>query len=66
MFISFTNGWKMTLVVLAGLPIISYAKSIQNDDTEVTTEDNDDGVSNDHGDMIVITIGMTITMWTFS
>ena len=45
MFISFTNGWKMTLVVLAGLPIISYAKSVQNDDAEETNEDESDGVS---------------------
>jgi hypothetical protein len=45
MFISFSNGWKMTLVVLAGLPIISYAKSVQNDDTEDTEEDDSNGVS---------------------
>ena len=45
MFISFTNGWKMTLVVLAGLPIISYANSVQNADPEDTAEEESDGVS---------------------
>lgn len=40
MLISFTNGWKMTLVVLAGLPIISYAKSVQNDKKKETEDEN--------------------------
>jgi SPX domain protein involved in polyphosphate accumulation len=45
MFISFTNGWKMTLVVLAGLPIIAYANSVQNADPEDSVEEESDGVS---------------------
>ena len=65
MFISFTNGWKMTLVVLAGLPIISYAKSVQNDDTEETTEDDSDGVSNDNDNMLTITITLNATISKF-
>ncbi|XP_028411550.1 multidrug resistance protein 1-like [Dendronephthya gigantea] len=46
MFIAFTNGWKMTLVVLAGQPIISYAKSVQNDDdtTDETKDEESDGI----------------------
>ena len=65
MFISFTNGWKMTLVVLAGLPIISYAKSVQNDDAEETTEDDSDGVSNDNDNMLTITITLNATISNF-
>jgi hypothetical protein len=65
MFISFSNGWKMTLVVLAGLPIISYAKSVQNDDTEDTEEDDSNGVSysneNQSNELKLITQG-----WLFN
>ncbi|XP_068746522.1 ATP-dependent translocase ABCB1-like [Montipora capricornis] len=32
------NGWKMTLVVLAGLPVIALANRIQQNDTDATVE----------------------------
>lgn len=43
MYISLTNGWKMTLVVLGGLPIIAYAQSVQSDEPARKKED-DNGV----------------------
>ena len=33
------NGWKMTLVVLAGLPIIAMAMALQQGKTEVDEPD---------------------------
>lgn len=32
------NGWKMTLVVLAGLPIIGVANRIQQNEIDATVE----------------------------
>ena len=32
------NGWKMTLVVLAGLPIIGVASRIQQNEVDATVE----------------------------
>ena len=32
------NGWKMTLVVLAGLPIIGVANRIQQNEVDATVE----------------------------
>lgn len=32
------NGWKMTLVVIAGLPIIALANRIQQNETDATVE----------------------------
>lgn len=32
------NGWKMTLVVLAGLPIIGLANRIQQNEADATVE----------------------------
>ena len=47
MFIAFTNGWKMTLVVLAGLPIIGYAQSIQNIDPDEEDKTNEEKKRNE-------------------
>ena len=35
---AFYNGWKMTLVVLAGLPIIGLANGIQQNETDAAVE----------------------------
>ena len=35
---AFYNGWKMTLVVLAGLPIIGLANRIQQNETDAAVE----------------------------
>lgn len=32
------NGWKMTLVVLAGLPIVGLANRIQQNEADATVE----------------------------
>ena len=32
------NGWKMTLVVLAGLPVIALANRIQQNEADATVE----------------------------
>ena len=32
------NGWKMTLVVIAGLPIIGLATRIQQNEADATVE----------------------------
>jgi len=32
------NGWKMTLVVLAGLPVIGLANRIQQNEADATVE----------------------------
>lgn len=38
MGMAFYNGWKMTLVVLAGLPVIAAANKFQGGSTEETAE----------------------------
>lgn len=35
---AFYNGWKMTLVVLAGLPVIGLANRIQQNEADATVE----------------------------